>query len=637
MVTSEKVLKSVIEQSLNPYLQDSDSHSYEEVQAAFQQLYHELKKAALTLPDALTTLEHLLAGKNYGVEDIFSSFYEIELALVSLMSEFDSEGRVLFRIVANTDNKDYIRNRAIELLGERSEKTIILELTPLVLDFHYNPNSYHFHPNESILETFFEVLGELSLNEALPWIVTLHNRFKVKALKSSPLELGDVTEDGVRSEQGDMDFHEQPFVRVRARLGDIAVLESNIRLSYSDWRVAHDQASEALQQLEQYVGRDTILAQLLKQPSTSLPSELDRYWYLIANGESIYIKRWALDQYLIKVGVLNLSVLTQLLPLLCDKTGYLSERVLDAVLKAPLDIVIPAANQALTQSDYDLSIKYSLLYILLQLNQSINHWLTIIPDILIPLPSFISNSLRQSILSYWVPMAEPRSDVRWLIEYELFKDTYLLTEYDNEVTQVESTDQLLPSGVRVIRNQVVDATINTSKPSYQGEVVVAQLVENLKAKGIAVDCYLDYADEMRQGASTFYTIKMQPYINETRIDENEGYANYDKEFAYKLADNLNISKLGAYMYYSTDESKNFTEFADMPNGFLLRTQTNHANEWSLASNSENLKVYQEEGEKLGLISLDNEVLNYIFPNLNIYFFGSRKPLPIRDLLFYWQD
>lgn len=631
----QRLLKSIIKKSLSPYLQDSDSYSFNELEDIYQQLYHKLKKTAYTLPNTLTTLERLLAGKNYGVQDR-NSLYRVELTLLSLINEFDTEGRVLLGIVANTDSNHYIRNKAIKLLAERGDRVIILELVPLILDFQYSASSYNYHPNQSVLENFLEVLGELNLSEALTWIITLHNNFKASKLNNISLELDNETEKLAQSEQGEIDYHERPFIIVRARLGDIGVLESIIRLSYSDWIFGHKQASEALEQLERYVGRDAIVAQLLKQPTALLSDELETYWYLVINGEYIYIKRWALDQYLEQLSGLSLDVLTRLLSLVGDKTGYLRERVLDIVLKAPADLVLPVANQALTKSDYDLPTKYSLLYILLQLKQPIESWLTIISDVFIPLPDFIPNALRQSIINYWVPIAQPHSDIRWFIEYELYKDTYLLTEYDNEVKQIKSSDEIIPSGVRLIRSQVVETTINTSRPSYQAEVIVTQLVANLKTKGIAIDCYLDYADEMKQGHSTFYTIKMRPHINEKRIVENEDYKNYGKEFSYKLADNLNITKLGAYMYYSTYESEDYS-YDNMPNGSLVGSTIRHVNEWNLASSPESLKIYQEEAEKLGLISLHNEVLDYIFPNLNIYFFGSRDPLPIRDLLFYWQD
>ncbi len=40
---------------------------------------------------------------------------------------------------------------------------------------------------------------------------------------------------------------------------------------------------------------------------------------------------------------------------------------------------------------------------------------------------------------------------------------------------------------------------------------------------------------------------------------------------------------------------------------------------------------------LGGLWLDNDLLDHEVPNLNIYFFGDREALTVRDLIFYWQD
>lgn len=57
-------------------------------------------------------------------------------------------------------------------------------------------------------------------------------------------------------------------------------------------------------------------------------------------------------------------------------------------------------------------------------------------------------------------------------------------------------------------------------------------------------------------------------------------------------------------------------------------------------------VYQEDksilekiekiANRIGLYTLGDEG-RIIFPGMNIYFFGDREPLPIADLIFYWQD
>lgn len=42
-------------------------------------------------------------------------------------------------------------------------------------------------------------------------------------------------------------------------------------------------------------------------------------------------------------------------------------------------------------------------------------------------------------------------------------------------------------------------------------------------------------------------------------------------------------------------------------------------------------------DKTGFIVLDEAQLSTVVPGLNVYFFGERRPLALRDLLFYWQD
>ena len=42
-------------------------------------------------------------------------------------------------------------------------------------------------------------------------------------------------------------------------------------------------------------------------------------------------------------------------------------------------------------------------------------------------------------------------------------------------------------------------------------------------------------------------------------------------------------------------------------------------------------------ERLGFCCIDETLAGKVVPGFNIYFFGDREPLPIKDLLFYWQD
>lgn len=52
---------------------------------------------------------------------------------------------------------------------------------------------------------------------------------------------------------------------------------------------------------------------------------------------------------------------------------------------------------------------------------------------------------------------------------------------------------------------------------------------------------------------------------------------------------------------------------------------------------ETRRAYREAAGAAGLTMLDTQVTSYVFPGLNVYFFGNREPLPVNDLLYYWQD
>ena len=48
-------------------------------------------------------------------------------------------------------------------------------------------------------------------------------------------------------------------------------------------------------------------------------------------------------------------------------------------------------------------------------------------------------------------------------------------------------------------------------------------------------------------------------------------------------------------------------------------------------------TYKKIAESEGFLVLNKELLDYVVPSLNVYYFGSRKPLSIEKLIFYWQD
>ena len=48
-------------------------------------------------------------------------------------------------------------------------------------------------------------------------------------------------------------------------------------------------------------------------------------------------------------------------------------------------------------------------------------------------------------------------------------------------------------------------------------------------------------------------------------------------------------------------------------------------------------VYRRISETLGFQWIGSDLAKQVVPDLCVYFFGKHEPLPVSDLLFYWQD
>lgn len=63
----------------------------------------------------------------------------------------------------------------------------------------------------------------------------------------------------------------------------------------------------------------------------------------------------------------------------------------------------------------------------------------------------------------------------------------------------------------------------------------------------------------------------------------------------------------------------------------------HTTDKELPSYETAAEVLKLFAEYYGYTVLSEDLLRTQFDGLNVYFFGSREPLDIQDLLFYWQD
>lgn len=624
-MSSSQALKVFLNEFLAKQLNGRKGIYYAEYQVIESNLDVAFKAFVYKLPQPIQVLERFITSDDCKIDE--ASLYNVSRYLqetsVALIFELGADSQVLFRVITNKESGYYVRSKAIKLLGERRDKSTILAVAPILLDFSFLKAVRGF---DSFLDDFFKVIVDLELKELLPKIILLHKPIKKEALK----EHEDRKQFYIRRGYKDSDYEvlvgspviyddQWPyrFIIVRASLGDIDVLDSIIKLNCYDSYDIYKAAEQALASLVKAVGVRLVLAKLIEKQPDDIIDEAECYWFLINNGYNYYVKYWALSQYLLKVDLSNVDILNQLMFLLEDKTGYLSETVVGTLLKIPKDLIIPLIESNLAKDDYAPYAKYCMLYVLLQLEHPIDVWITKIPDVFVPLPNFISNDLRKAIVSYWVPESSSKSDVRWYIEYNLLAQAgnlkCIMSDEDDESTESLSGNNSIYNG--------------TQEAPYNAQPLVEQLVKNLKNRGIVVERFIDFAEKIGQGGSTYYVIEMPAHSNKTELVTNI-HTKDVFECTDKIADNLHISQIGSFIYYCAYESHQ----TKTSGGSNCRP-----NDLELVSNAENLKIYQEEAEKLGLTFLSNEVLQYIIPNLNIYYFGSRKPLSVDNLLFYWQD
>lgn len=134
-----------------------------------------------------------------------------------------------------------------------------------------------------------------------------------------------------------------------------------------------------------------------------------------------------------------------------------------------------------------------------------------------------------------------------------------------------------------------------------------QLRQELSKRGLNVSGPLYCGELYRQGRGTFWVLQSR--------------SSQDKKLYFYT---LYLTLLGPFAHLNVLASEDETaNSADIP--FNNKTP------------EETRQLYREAIEAAGLTWLDETVTSYVFPGLNIYFFGSREPLPVNDLLFYWQD
>jgi len=532
---------------------------------------------------------------NFRIKDKYNFHYDARIMMTTLLFELDKTCNGLSRLSINEKAEWYVRREAIHLLGKSNCKSNLIKLIkPLLGKSNKNFNGY-----SEVHETFLKVIRERNIHEALPFIEV-------------QLSMLNTSKKNTNFDQYEEDNKRKLLIITSASLGNEKALNSVITLSYDDWSSTNLPAKAALQKLIKKIGTNraiTVLSGKEVEGSVLISSR-----ELIENSSNELIRRWALETYLSakdyeQKSKTNIEFLTKLL---MDESWYVQE----LSIKQLITIGSTAASfleKHLKDSTQSLTSRYLAAYSIFQIGGDISEAMKTVKDIRIPFPSYISGAMREVIVKSWVPQAEPRTDFRWLIEYGLLIKNNHSSEIKKTIQQ-KVDKKTYDSGVSVLRPEGNEP----DKTLLEIKNKIDILVNLLKKKGINVLEVIDYAEEMGSGSSTVYLIKMEP-------DDIETSDNSSEKIVTKRSDWLHISTLAPYIYYSRYEE---TRSAD---------GTGSMGAINDKGNQKKYVHYRDAAKEAGFTWLSDEQLKYIVQGLNIYFFGDRKPLSVRDLLFYWQD
>ncbi|MGB0848936.1 MAG: HEAT repeat domain-containing protein [Thiolinea sp.] len=555
-----------------------------------------------------------LINSTYPFADEYNFHYELDKLLLKWIGETAQGIEVLFTLATQTDSEWYVQRKAIRILSEAGARAQLIRLLPPLLDYEDNtpptpPKLYE------VYEAYLDALAANKIREALPYLQQMQSDYNTLAelyLTESENyhadeeaacdnnygdeddeDLSDTVINGNAYDSYDIEKAQELLTIARAALGDSEALVAVIRLSYNDWHHTREPARAALRSLLDTIGDSRALQQL--SGAANPLAHQDQYQALSLQHEDGFVRTWALDRYIATQtendGTANFC--QHLIRILEDDNWHLRMAATEQLI-AVGNAALPIINKALKAEATILSAKYSLLYVLVSLKQDIKALLPQIEDAFVPLPDFIPPAIRSAIVRTWGGSTEPGTDIRWLTEH-------LLT------------------------------TSDTSQPEYQAEVAIKTLVTTLETHGIAVDEAIDYAEQMQQGSSTFFIVKMAPDDITTEMPEAD--EDEPEKAVHTRSDWINLSQLAPYAFYERHET---VEYFPIDSAGIVSSDFSSASSFATAEQNNEAK-YRKLVADNGFTWLTDQQLEFIVPGLHIYFFGDREPLSIRDLLFYWQD
>jgi len=386
------------------------------------------------------------------------------------------------------------------------------------------------------------------------------------------------------------------LLTTRAKLGDKGVLKALIAQQHNPWH--KESLQQALKSLTEQMGIKETLDALYTNYKTESIEE--RYKELYENSTIKNIRYWSIikQKELTSEGYMNI---------LNDEDWYIQNYVADQLIQTS-ELIEECLKERILHAQSNNVAKHWMIYILLIRGEEVHPLLDTIEDIRITLPSFVTKELREYIVQTWYKYAQDKTDIRWIIEG-------LLLEKNAPKISIENTEE---KKERIQKKEIWKSgsyRIFSQKEEVRNPKL-ERLKKSIKQQGLTISNCESQEDAMGSGSSSYYIITIP---STQKIDSEEDDVYLDRLYTNKIANFATYIERYIHIYEDDSDEERDEKLA------------------IVVENKRATKGYKNLLEQTGYIYLTEEQNFFIFPKLNIYYFGDRKPLSIHRLVFYWQD
>lgn len=384
---------------------------------------------------------------------------------------------------------------------------------------------------------------------------------------------------------------QRKIVLTRAALGDNGALLTVVQEIYNPWTNRSQDAHDAMAAAAGQLGGPTGVARAIAhQSGIAIPDRPGEPWLSLQAHPQPAVARWATDHF----GSLQLSRLAGGLGSSEPDASAAFEPLLAQLSNEDWGVRITASqrlsafqfetiDEALTIILQDAAAprrdRSWAAYTLLQrgtLASAAPEFATA-PSLRViwqtPWDFSVPQSVRDAVVLKYAPESEEGADIRYRLEHNLLTHRPDRPDVDDE------------------------ARANMERES---------LLDALDATGIAVTSVEDCGEAFQQGGGSYWILQLGELPN---------------------AHQLYVSTLGPFVCFVRPQLF----------GSEAGSQTSPSEESTSDADPGLERRCREVVQSLGMVWLEGSVLQNIVPGLCVYFFGRREPLPLQDLLFYWQD